>query len=147
MPNVSIWACGSIFQSTPPRREVNEQYVAEKSPLWKASQRNTVDSRWRTWIAPKFANVPVNKVTRAMLQDWVSDMAARRSASLTRTTANILDGILSIAVQDRRIARNPMDGITLPRKPRKKAVRTYLHGKPFPDGIVLGTVWKAGDTF
>ena len=28
-----------------------------------------------------------------------------------------------------------------------KAVRTYLHGKSFPDGIVLGTVWKAGDTF
>ena len=106
--------------------QLYEQYVAEKSPLWKASQRNTVDSRWRTWIAPKFANVPVNKVTRAMLQDWVSALADRRSASLTRTTANILDGILSIAVQDRRIARNPMDGITLPRKPRKKAVRTYL---------------------
>lgn len=106
--------------------QLYEQYVAEKSPLWKASQRNTVDSRWRTWIAPKFANVPVNKVTRAMLQDWVSDMAARRSASLTRTTANIMDGILAIAVHDRRVARNPMDGITLPRKPRKKAVRTYL---------------------
>ena len=28
-----------------------------------------------------------------------------------------------------------------------KAVRTYLHGKPFPAGIVLGTVWKSGDTF
>lgn len=28
-----------------------------------------------------------------------------------------------------------------------KAVRTYLHGKPFPEGIVLGTVWKAGETF
>ena len=28
-----------------------------------------------------------------------------------------------------------------------KAVRTYLHGKPFPDGIVLGSVWKQGETF
>ena len=28
-----------------------------------------------------------------------------------------------------------------------KAVRTYLHGKPFPKGIVLGTVWKDGETF
>ena len=28
-----------------------------------------------------------------------------------------------------------------------RAVRTYLHGKPFPAGIVLGTVWKSGDTF
>lgn len=106
--------------------QLYEQFVAERSPIWKPSQARTVDSRWRTHIAPRFANVPVNRVTRAMLQDWVSALAERRSASLTRTTANILDGILSIAVQDRRIARNPMDGITLPRKPRKKAVRTYL---------------------
>ena len=28
-----------------------------------------------------------------------------------------------------------------------KAVRTYLHGKPFPAGLVLGTVWKPGETF
>lgn len=106
--------------------QLYEQFVAERSPLWKPSQAHTVDSRWRTHIAPRFADVPVNRVTRAMLQDWVSALADRRSASLTRTTANILDGILSIAVQDRRIVRNPMDGITLPRKPRKKAVRTYL---------------------
>lgn len=106
--------------------QLYEQFVAERSPLWKPSQARTVDSRWRTHIAPRFAEVPVNRVTRAMLQDWVSALAERRSASLTRTTANILDGILSIAVQDRRIVRNPMDGITLPRKPRKKAVRTYL---------------------
>ena len=28
-----------------------------------------------------------------------------------------------------------------------KAVRAFLHGKPFPSGITLGTVWKPGDTF
>ena len=28
-----------------------------------------------------------------------------------------------------------------------RAVRTYLHGRPFPDGLVIGTVWKSGDTF
>ena len=88
--------------------QLYEQFVAERSPLWKPSQARTVDSRWRTHIAPRFAEVPVNRVSRAMLQDWVSALADRRSASLTRTTANILDGILSIAVQDRRIVRNPM---------------------------------------
>lgn len=28
-----------------------------------------------------------------------------------------------------------------------KAVRSYLHGRSFPGGIVLGTVWKTGETF
>ena len=28
-----------------------------------------------------------------------------------------------------------------------KAVRAYLHGKPFPQGLALGTVWKLGETF
>ena len=106
--------------------QLYEQYVAEREPLWKPSQVRTVDSRWRTHIMPVWADVPVNKVTRAMLQDWVSGLAERRSASLTCTTANILSGVLDLAVQDRRITRNPMDGVTLPRRPRKKAVRTYL---------------------
>lgn len=106
--------------------QLYEQFVAERSPIWKPSQANTVDSRWRTHIAPRFAEVPVNRVTRAMLQDWVSGLAERRSASLTCTTANILSGVLDQAVQDRRITRNPMDGVTLPRRPRRKLTRTYL---------------------
>lgn len=28
-----------------------------------------------------------------------------------------------------------------------KAVRAYLHGKPFPQGLTFGTVWKPGETF
>lgn len=106
--------------------QLYEQYVSERKPLWKASQAQTVDSRWRTHIMPVFGDIPVNKVTRAMLQDWVSGLAERRSASLTCTTANILSGILDLAVQDRRITRNPMDGVTLPRRPRRKLTRTYL---------------------
>ena len=106
--------------------QLYEQYVAEREPLWKPSQAHTVDSRWRTHISPVFGDIPVSKITRAMLQDWVSGLAERRSASLTCTTANILSGVLDLAVQDRRITRNPMDGVTLPRRPRKKAVRTYL---------------------
>ena len=106
--------------------QLYEQYVDEKKPLWKPSQAHTVDSRWRTHIMPVFGDIPVNKVTRAMLQDWVSGLAERRSASLTCTTANILSGVLDLAVQDRRILRNPMDGVTMPHRPRSKATRTYL---------------------
>ena len=51
-----------------------------------------------------------------------------------------------LPIWDQPLTRLEMDPITHGAA-LAKAVRTYLHGKPFPDGIVLGTVWKAGDTF
>lgn len=106
--------------------QLYEQYEAEKLPIWKPSQAYTVSARWRVHVAPVFADVPVNRVTRAMLQRWVSDLAARRSSSLTCTTAHILRGVLQIAVRDRRIVSNPMDDVTLPRRQRRKDTRMYL---------------------
>ena len=51
-----------------------------------------------------------------------------------------------LPIWDQPLTRLEMDpiahGATL-----AKAVRAYLHGKPFPDGVVLGTVWKPGETF
>ena len=38
-----------------------EQFVAERSPIRKPSQAQTVDSLWRTHIAPRFTEVPVNR--------------------------------------------------------------------------------------
>ena len=51
-----------------------------------------------------------------------------------------------LPIWDQSLTRLEMDPITHGAA-LAKAVRTYLHGKPFPDGIVLGTVWKVGDTF
>ena len=51
-----------------------------------------------------------------------------------------------LPIWDQQLTRLEMDpiadGATL-----AKAVRAYLHGKPFPNGIVLGSVWKTGETF
>ena len=38
-----------------------EQFVAERSPIRKPSQAQTVDSLWRTHIAQRFTEVPVNR--------------------------------------------------------------------------------------
>lgn len=95
-------------------------------PLWKESMADTIDSRWRTHVRPAWAGISVNKVTSADLQAWASDLTARRSASVVLASAGILKGILADAVRDRRIARNPMDDVTLPSKPRRKTERVYL---------------------
>jgi hypothetical protein len=49
-----------------------EQFVAERSPIRKPSQAQTVDSRWRTHIAPRFAEVPVNRFCCLRWGDWSS---------------------------------------------------------------------------
>ena len=51
-----------------------------------------------------------------------------------------------LPIWDQSLTRLEMDPIAHSAS-LAKAVRAYLHGKPFPTGIVLGTVWKAGDTF
>ena len=51
-----------------------------------------------------------------------------------------------LPIWDQQLTRLEMDPIAHGAA-LAKAVRTYLYGKPFPQGIVLGTVWKRGETF
>lgn len=107
-------------------RDLYTQYVAEHESLWKPSMRHTVESRWRTHVEPRWATYKIKDVSRAELQAWVSELAARRSASVVRACTDILNGIFTIALKDHRISANPLQDVNLPSKPRKKATRTYL---------------------
>ena len=51
-----------------------------------------------------------------------------------------------LPIWDQQLTRLEMDPIAHSAL-LAKAVRTYLHGKPFPQGVTLGSVWKPGETF
>jgi integrase len=53
------------------------------------------------------------------VQNWVNELAVKRSASVTLRAYGILASILDAAVLDRRIPRNPARGVLLPRKNKK----------------------------
>jgi integrase len=58
------------------------------------------------------------------VQSWVSDLAAERSPSTARKAHRVLSLVLSLAVRDGRLARNPASDVRLPRE--ATADRHYL---------------------
>lgn len=58
----------------------------------------------------------LSDVSYVAVQAWVSDLAEQRSASVAIKSHRVLSLILSLAVRDGRIARNPADRVGLPRE-------------------------------
>lgn len=63
-------------------------------------------------------------LTRQAIQQWVSSLAARRSASVTLRAVGILKGVCDDAVYDGIIPRNPCTRLELPHKTR--GTHSYL---------------------
>lgn len=78
----------------------------------------------RTHILPQWGHVPLSNIVHSDVQTWVSGLSVRHSASTARKAHRVLSLMLKWAVADGRIARNPADGIGLPRE--RAAERIYL---------------------
>jgi integrase len=103
---------------------------------WSASQSHvsaktaaTRRSAWGSRVAPQWADVPVVDVKTSAVRAWVAKMAAEEVGAATIENAfGLLRQVLGAAVEDRRIPRNPCEGVKLPK--RKHADRGYLsHGQ------------------
>ena len=53
-------------------------------------------------------------MTHSEVAAWVARLSAQVGASRCRKSAILLSGIMSAAVRDQRISRNPCDGVSLP---------------------------------
>ena len=82
----------------------------------KPSTRERYAGIVRTHIDPVWSSVTLADVTHAGVQSWVSDLATGRSASTARKAHRVLSLLLSLAVRDGRLARNPAFDVRLPRE-------------------------------
>jgi integrase len=103
--------------------------LATLGPAWlgrqthlKPSARRPVESAWRVHVEPRWAGVPVTEVRKSDVQQWVSDLSARRGATTVIRAYGVLAAILDEAVDDRRILNNPARGVNLPRKVSREHV-------------------------
>lgn len=106
--------------------DLYEQWLAIKKPFWKPSQLESTEASWRTHVQPKWENRRIGEISQTELQEWVSDLTSRRSASVVLRAKGIVNGVLKQAVKDKLIAENPCEGLELPRKPKRKERRIYL---------------------
>lgn len=106
--------------------------VATVYHSWSAAQAHisarTVASRRSSWnyrVEPQWGSTLVAEVRPAAVRAWIASMVAEGAGTPTIENAfGVLRQVLGAAVEDSRIARNPCDGVKLPK--RKHADRGYL---------------------
>src|SRR6478752_10354109 len=90
---------------------------SKQPPMSKPSYYMTLERAWRNHVAPVWADREISSIRRSEVQDWVSDLATRKSRTVVIRSLGILAGILDVAVDDRRLANNPARQIrNLPRR-------------------------------
>jgi Phage integrase, N-terminal SAM-like domain len=92
----------------------SRQWLTAKAPSLKATTRESYQSILKTCIWPTWERVPLGAVTHGDVAAWVARLSAQMGASRCRKSAILLSGIMSAAVRDQRISRNPCDGVSLP---------------------------------
>ncbi|MGX9294578.1 tyrosine-type recombinase/integrase [Tsukamurella paurometabola] len=107
---------------------MHEQWLGTQGHV-KASTLAARASAWSTHVRDTWAGKAVADVQTSAVRAWVADLAAGGSQAATIENAlGVLRMVLALAVEDRRIPRNPCEGVKAPR--RKHSARAYLtHGQ------------------
>ncbi len=105
--------------------------IGELGHLWlrshahlKPSSYAVIEVAWRIHVRPKWGHRILGEIRHSEVQAWVSDLSARKSATVVIRAYGVLAGIIDVAVKDRRLPINPARGANLPRKSGKE--RHYL---------------------
>lgn len=91
----------------------------------KATTKAARESAWVAHVRYVWEAMSVCDVQTSVVRAWVNDLATQGSSAPTIETAlGVLRMILGLAVDDRRIASNPCNGVKAPR--REHSRRAYL---------------------
>lgn len=121
------FATGTYIEPSAGRITVSAVYHA-----WFAAQSHisakTAASRrsvWNNRVEPNWGEVPVAEVRSSAIRGWIAAMVAEGAGTpIIESAFGVLRQVLGAAVEDNRLARNPCDGVKLPK--RKHADRGYL---------------------
>jgi len=87
-----------------------------------AASRRSV---WSSRVEPQWGDVLVAEVRSSAVRGWVAAMVAEGAGTpIIENAFGLLRQVLGAAAEDNRVARNPCDGVKLPK--RKHADRGYL---------------------
>lgn len=95
--------------------EFSKRWLTAQAHL-KPSTRERYAGILREHVMPKWSAIRLCDVSHADVQSWVSEIGERRSASTAIKAHRVLSLVLSLAVRDGRIVRNPAERVGLPRE-------------------------------
>jgi integrase len=103
-----------------PLSVVATDWLGSRSSV-KRRTRESDESAWRNYIAPRFDNWPVASITAAEVSGWVGSLVARGLAPSTATRAlATLRSILAFAVADARVQHNVAASVRKPTSGRAR---------------------------
>jgi integrase len=109
--------------------------VGEWAQTWLTGQtqlKPTTRERYagviRVHIEPRWASVPLGKVSHGDVQSWIATLSHSQSPSSVRKIYRVLSLMLDMAVRDGRLARNVAAKVNLPR-PTKPEHRYLTHAQ------------------
>ncbi|SHL73124.1 tyrosine-type recombinase/integrase [Streptomyces yunnanensis] len=88
---------------------------------WRPAQRigdntrETADSVWTNHVQPHFGKWRLQSISNMDVEAWVADRVRAVGVATIEKAFRMLDGMLTSALRDRRIAYNPCDGVRLPK--------------------------------
>ena len=97
--------------------EWGQKWLEAKEPTLKVSTAVSYKSLWEVCILPAWGSVRLADVTHQGVAAWVGRLSTKVGPSRCRKAAVLFSGMLSAAVRDQRISRNPCDDVSLPRLP------------------------------
>lgn len=89
------------------------EYVANAHHL-KPKTLHGYQQSLTTVLLPVFGGMPVGRITRAAVQDWIDTQAGAFSPNTVRARVNVLRSVLNRAVRKDAIRVNPCQGVRLP---------------------------------
>lgn len=105
--------------------ELAVTWLQGKQGVSKPKYYADLKSAWRVHVQPKWGSRPISSIRRSEVQQWISGLATKRSATVVLRAFTIIKGICDDAVADRLMVDTPCRDITLPHKPQKP--RNYLN--------------------
>jgi integrase len=72
-------------------------------------------------VLPTWADVPIGRIDHSAVQQWARELGATLAPATVRECCRLLRAVLALAVRDRIIAKNPGDGVRLPKRRRVDA--------------------------
>ncbi|MEA2024326.1 MAG: site-specific integrase [Actinomycetota bacterium] len=92
-----------------------ERWMATNVHL-KPKSRHGYESLLRCHVVPRFGDIPLARIDRLMVRQWVADLdASGLSPARIRQAHRVLSMALASAVESGVLAKNPASGVKLPR--------------------------------
>ena len=118
---------GSIDRGDLIAPEAGDIPLTEAADAWlsgldiKPKTRGGYESLLRSRVLPAFGDLPVTRISPAMVREWIADMTTEGlSASRIKQAKQVLSAPLKLAVNDGILARDPASGVKVPTVRRRE---------------------------